>query len=136
MTSCSILLGLLALHAAPPVAPARSARPAESVVKVIASVRVPNPIRPWLRPKSQEVVGSGVVIDGNRILTNAHVVEYATEVSVQTRPGADKIEATVVAVGPDVDLAVLTVSDKAFFKKRQPLPMAKKTPAVCDTVEG
>src|SRR5262249_2456075 len=135
MTSCPILLGLLALHAAPPAAPARPVRPADTVVKVIATVRVPNPIRPWLRPKSQEVVGSGVVIEGNRILTNAHVVEYATEVSVQVRPGADKIEATVVAVGPDVDLAVLSVSDKGFFRKRPALPMAKKMPAVRDTVE-
>src|SRR5262249_56193995 len=111
MTSCSILLGLLALHAAPPVAPARSARPAETVVKVIATVRVPNPIRPWLRPKSQEVVGSGVVIEGNRILTNAHVVEYATEVSVQGRPGAAKIAATVVAVGPAVAPPLPSLSD-------------------------
>src|SRR5262249_58612331 len=103
MTSCSILLGLLALHAAPPVAPARSARPAESVVKVIASVRVPNPIRPWLRPKSQEVVGSGVVIDGNRILTNAHVVAYATEVSGQSRPRAAAIQATSLAHRPVLD---------------------------------
>ena len=128
MNSCPLLLGLLALHAAPPPAPAPPARPADSVVKVISTVRIPNPIRPWVRPKSQEFVGSGVVIDGDRILTNAHVVEYATEVFVQVRSGEDRIEAKVVSVGPDVDLAVLTVKDKAFFEKRPPLPPKSPRP--------
>src|SRR5262249_14979148 len=129
MNSCTLLLGLLALHAAPPTAPAPPARPAHSVVELISSVRIPNRSRSELRQQAQAVVATGVVIDGNRILTNAHVVEYATEVFVQVRPGDDRIEAKVVSVGPDVDLAVLPVSEKGFFGKRPALPRAKKLPA-------
>jgi S1-C subfamily serine protease len=121
--------------AAPPV-PARTAsQPAEGVVRVTAMLRFPNPIRPWTQSNSTEVGGTGVVISGNKILTNAHIVQYATEVHVQTGPGADKFEARVESIGPEVDLAVLTVADKAFFKTRFPLARAKAPPSTRDTVE-
>jgi S1-C subfamily serine protease len=132
-----LLLTCFALLAGPPSRPEADLpiKVSDSVVKVTASVRFPNPIRPWTQSKAVEVSGSGVVIAGNKILTNAHVVEYATEVHVQTGPGADKIECKVESIGPDIDLAVLTVSDKTFFQKRKPLPRAKKMPAARDGVE-
>ncbi len=73
-------------------------------------------------------------MDGQKILTNAHLVRYATEVSVQPRPGADRIEAKVAGVGADVDLAVLTVSDDGFFKKRPALTLSQALPKVQDAV--
>jgi hypothetical protein len=79
--------------------------------------------------------GTGVVLDGGRILTNAHLVLYATEVQVQTRPGADKVEARVQFVAPDVDLALLTVSDPKFFARRRPIARSPRLPRVRDTVE-
>src|ERR1700694_1191604 len=79
-----------------------SAGPEDSVVRVTASVRYPNPLRPWTKSNAVEVQGTGVVIEGKKILTNAHLVLYATEVYVQARNG-DKIEAKVEAVGPDMD---------------------------------
>jgi len=134
-----LLLCLFTSLVAPPVAPEKApvvaARPADSVVKVTASVRFPNPTQPWRNSKKVEVSGSGVVIAGNKILTNAHVLEYATEVYVQTGPGADKFEAKVESIGPDVDLAVLTVSDKKFFDKRRPLARSKAVPNPRDGVE-
>src|SRR5262245_49115851 len=81
-------------------------RPADSVVKVLVTVRRPNPVRPWAPSKSGEATGSGVVIAGQRILTNAHVVRYATEVRVQGRPGEEKFDARVVAIAHDMDLAI------------------------------
>ncbi len=113
---------------------AGAAKPEDSVVKVIALLRFPNPLKPWAKGDPVEVAGSGVVIDGKRILTNAHLVRYATQVSVQARPGADKIDATVAGVGTDVDLAVLTLSDDDFFKKRPALPRSKTMPKVQDAV--
>jgi S1-C subfamily serine protease len=104
--------------------------PADSVVKVISSVRYPNPVRPWARSTAVEVSGSGVVIDGKRILTSAHLVTYATEVSVQSRPGGDKLDAKVEAVAPDLDLAVLSVNEAAFFQKHPALTRAEKLPPV------
>ena len=59
---------------------ASGARPAagtaDSVVKVFNQMRLPNPVRPWVEQNPIEVMGSGVVIARNRILTNAHLVVY------------------------------------------------------------
>src|SRR6516165_7039535 len=89
--------------------PAGAAEPADSVVKVTALLSYPNPLQPWTKGKTVEVTGTGVVIEGRKILTNAHLMTYATEVFVQPRPGGDKFEAKVAGVGTDIDLAVLTV---------------------------
>lgn len=114
--------------------PAVQAKPDESIVKVLATVRYPNPLQPWTKGTPTEVVGSGVVIEGNRILTTAHLVLYATELYVQSRPGQDKSEAKVEAIGYDLDLAVLSVGDKKFFEKRPALPRAKNVPRIQDAV--
>ena len=45
-----------------------------SVVKVFATLRYPDPFKPWSKQAPSEVTASGVVIEGKRILTNAHVV--------------------------------------------------------------
>ena len=111
---CCFTLGVLV--------PAARAGPEESVVKVFASIRFPNPTQPWMKGDVGQNIGTGVVIEGNRILTNAHLVEYGTEVSVQARPGGDKVEAKIEALNYDVDLAVLTVKDEKFFQKKAPLP--------------
>jgi S1-C subfamily serine protease len=114
--------------------PAGAAGPADSVVKVTASVSYPNPVQPWAKGKATEVTGTGVVIDGKKVLTSAHLVMYATEVHVQSRPGGDKIEAKVAGLGTDVDLAVLSVKDDKFFEKKPPLARAKNLPKAQDAV--
>jgi len=58
------------------------------VVKIFATVRYPNPYQPWTKDSPEDQTGSGVVIEGRRILTNAHVVDYASQVQIQAiRPG-------------------------------------------------
>jgi S1-C subfamily serine protease len=114
--------------------PAGAAQPDDSVVKVIASLSYPNPLEPWTRGKAVEVTGTGVVIEGRKILTSAHLVMYATEVHVQPRPGGDKFEAKVVGVGTDIDLAVLGVKEEKFFGKHPDLPRSQKLPRVGETV--
>jgi S1-C subfamily serine protease len=128
--SLAFLSGCIFLAAALPVL----AGPEESVVKVIAAPNLPDPMRPWAKPASGEGNGTGVVIEGNRILTNAHVVIYSREVSVQARPGDEKFEAKVEAVDRDIDLAVLSVKDAKFFTKKPPVPRAAKLPRVQDPV--
>jgi S1-C subfamily serine protease len=111
-----------------------AAAPEDSVVKVTATVAYPNPIRPWSKGTAGDVAGSGVVIEGNKILTCAHLVMYTREVSVQPRAGGDKVEAKVQWLDPDVDLAVLTVKDDDLFKKSPPLARAKELPKAQDNV--
>jgi S1-C subfamily serine protease len=111
-----------------------AAGPEESVVRVFASLRLPNPMRPWAKQNPVEVMGTGAVIDGKRILTNAHIVLYASEVFVQGQKGGDRFVAKVAALGGGIDLAILTLEDETFFDKRLPLPRAAKRPAVGEEV--
>src|SRR6185312_9205327 len=71
-----------------------------SVVKLLVTKREPDYFRPWTKSAPEKSSGSGVVIDGKRILTNAHVVMYASQVFVQMRRGGDQLNAKVVAIGP------------------------------------
>jgi S1-C subfamily serine protease len=102
----------------------------DSVVRVFASLRLPNPVRPWAKQSPVDVMGTGIVIEGKRILTNAHIVLYAGEVFVQAREGGDRINARVVSIGPEIDLATLKLEDETFFEKRPPIPRASNRPVV------
>jgi S1-C subfamily serine protease len=119
-----------------PAEPARvmSANVENAVVKVFSTVRSPDPTRPWTKQVPNEVTGSGVVIEGKRILTNAHVVLYASQVQVQANQAGDKISATVVAVAPGIDLAVLRLDDESFFDTHAPVPRASTLPGIKDAV--
>jgi S1-C subfamily serine protease len=105
-----------------------------SVVKVFSTVRHPDPFKPWTKQAPSEISGSGVVIEGKRILTNAHVVLYASQVQVQASAAGDKVSATVVAVAPGIDLAVLQLDDAAFFDTHPPMARANKLPHIKDAV--
>lgn len=123
---------LVALLLAPASAHGQDAiRP--SVVKIHSTVRRPTMTRPWAKSNPQEVSGSGLVIDGNRIITNAHVVVHASQVFVQGYQSADRVPARVVGMGVPVDLAVLEVDDASFFDGRPPLALDDALPAVQDT---
>jgi hypothetical protein len=56
---------------------------ANAVVKVFSTMRYPDPSRPWTKQARSEITASGVVIEGKRILTNAHAVRLASQVQVQ-----------------------------------------------------
>lgn len=105
-----------------------------SVVKVFSVQRPPDVYRPWTKQGPKSVTASGVVIEGHRILTNAHVVAYASEVQVQPSQSGDKISATVEAVAPGMDLAVLKLEDDSFFDAHPPLPRSQALPDIRDTV--
>src|SRR5262249_50919359 len=78
--------------------------------------------------------GTGVIIEGKRILTNAHVVLYASQLFVESHQSSDKLVATVEAVSPGMDLAVLKLEDESFFEKRPPLLRSPALPEVKDSV--
>jgi S1-C subfamily serine protease len=103
---------------------------AESVVKVHVTKREPDLLRPWTKGTSQETSGSGVVIEGKRILTNAHVVLYAAQIFVQGNQTTDRIPATVAAISPEMDLAVLKVEKASFFEGRSPVPLEPGIPPI------
>ena len=105
-----------------------------SVVKVFSTMRYPDPFKPWTKQAPVEATGSGVVIEGNRILTNAHVVLYASQVQVQASAAGDKVSATVVAVAPGIDLALLQLDDAGFFASHPAMARASRLPRIKDAV--
>jgi S1-C subfamily serine protease len=105
-----------------------------SVVKVFATSRMPDPFKPWAKQGPRDGTGSGVVIEGNRILTNAHVVNYANHVEIQGSGSGDKLLATVVAISPGIDLAVLKLDDESFFKTHPPMARASNLPEIKEAV--
>jgi S1-C subfamily serine protease len=127
-------LAIWALAGAVPAA--RAGGTEDSIVRVTSVLRLPNPLRPWTKQNPVEVGGSGVVIDGKRILTVAHLVTYAEEIYVQPGQGGDRVEAKVAARAPGIDLAVLTVdpAEAGFFDKRPSLPRAAALPEVSSRV--
>jgi S1-C subfamily serine protease len=104
------------------------------VVKIHATQHGPDLLRPWTKNSPQQVKGSGVVIDGKRILTNAHVVKYASQIYVQPNQSASLIPARVEALTPGMDLAVLKLDDETFFDNRGVLPFAQELPRVKDNI--
>ena len=66
---------------------------------------------PWPKgPPTQDdgvATGSGFVIEGNRVVTNQHVVARADDVTVKIR--GERVRARVLRADPSTDLAVLAV---------------------------
>jgi S1-C subfamily serine protease len=102
----------------------------QSVVKISSSKQLPDFLHPWTRHDPKDVSGTGVVIDGRRILTNAHVVEYASTIFVQPHLSAERLAATVEAIAPGIDLAVLKLDDPTFFDAHPPMPRSAELPEV------
>ena len=105
-----------------------------SAVKIHVTQRPPDFTRPWTKSTALKTSGSGAIIEGKRILTNWHVVEYASQIFVQFDQTSDKTPARVVATAPGMDLAVLELEDAAALDGRPFLPIADSLPDVRSTV--
>ncbi len=92
----------------------------KAIIKIYTSAKEPSYKKPWIS-RTTRSSGSGAVIDGNLILTNAHVVANSTFLEVQRFDIAKRYIAKVVAVSHELDLALITTEDKSFFKGITPL---------------
>jgi len=91
-----------------------------SIVKIYTVSKATNYLEPW-NSSVQRSSGSGSIISGNRILTNAHVIANETFIEVKKYGDTKRYQAKVIYVSHDTDLALLEVSDKHFFKDTTPL---------------
>lgn len=91
-------------------APLNLKRIFKGTLKVLVSFTKPHAGLPWSMRNSYSSSGSGFVIKHKGrflIVTNAHVVENATQVQVRFHGAAVKTPATILAVAHDADLALL-----------------------------
>ena len=106
----------------------------QSVVKIYVTIQREDYAQPWQAAPPQGASGSGFIVPGRRILSNAHVVSDARFIEVQREGDPRKYEAKVLFAGHDCDLALLTVKDPAFFAGTRPLPFGRRLPSLNDAV--
>ncbi|RZB89952.1 Protease Do-like 10, mitochondrial isoform B [Glycine soja] len=94
-----------------------------SVVKIFTVSCSPNYLLPWQNKSQRETMGSGFVILGRKILTNAHVVADHSFVLVRKHGCPTKYRAEVKAVGHECDLAILVIENKEFWDGMNPLEL-------------
>ncbi|MFH0953814.1 MAG: serine protease [Verrucomicrobiota bacterium] len=108
---------------APPAAPAADRDVKEAIVKIYTYHDVPDYQNPWSRRGTFSSTGSGCVIKGKRILTNAHVVSDETFIQVRRYGDPKRYPARVLSVSHAADVALLTVDDPDFFGSVAPLEL-------------
>ena len=95
----------------------------KSVARINTTAQEANYRIPWLPGNSGGGSGTGWVVEGERLVTNAHVVSNARFITIEKENDPKKYIATVEHIAHDCDLALLKVADPDFFKYTKPLPI-------------
>ena len=93
----------------------------KSVARINVTAQEANYRIPWLPGNSGGGSGTGWVVEGDRLVTNAHVVSNARFITLEKENDPKKYIATVEHIAHDCDLALLKVEDPEFFKYTKPL---------------
>jgi S1-C subfamily serine protease len=93
----------------------------KSLVRIQTVSQDPDYTAPWNPGTVGQGIGAGFVIDGNRIMTNAHVVSNSRMIWITREGDPTRYPAKVLHVAHDSDLAVLRPVNPDFFKGMQPL---------------
>jgi S1-C subfamily serine protease len=131
------LLLLAAAAFAGPKAPATRAAAPVAVEKSI--VRLSNTAQradwrvPWNPGRTSSGTGSGFVIEGGRIVTNAHVVSDSRNLVIHLHGDANPHPARIVALGHDCDLAIVEPVEPGLLDGLTPLRIGDM-PAMGDEV--
>lgn len=107
--------------------------PERSVVQLLVSSQVPVFDTPWRFSPVRRSSGTGFVIEGGRILTNAHVVAWAKQILVRRYQDPRLLPARVVYAGHDCDLAIVELLDPAGLEGMRALELGE-LPVVQSTV--
>lgn len=106
----------------------------DAVLKLIVTHVEPNYSLPWQQRRQTSSTSTAFLISERRILTNAHCVENATVVRIKKRGDDRKFIASVVMIGRECDLALLSVADESFFIGLEPIALGRSLPRLQDTV--
>jgi len=89
----------------------------QSVVKIVNQYNRFSWYEPWASGATGKGTGSGFVISGKRIMTNAHVVSDSALILVYFHNDPQPYPAHVAAIGHDCDLAILELEDPARIEE-------------------
>ena len=106
--------------------------PEKAVVQIFTFSQGADWDEPWKFEQLRRSSGTGFIIKGRRIMTNAHVVSWARQLMVKRYQDPRPYAARVVFVGHDCDLALLEVEDSLFYEGVEaldfgPLPKVRST---------
>ncbi|CAL1138495.1 unnamed protein product [Cladocopium goreaui] len=105
-----------------------------SVCKLFVRKAPCNFADPWRKHSQQSSTGTGFLLEGRWVVTNAHVVHRAVSVLVRPTTGNPvKYNARVVALGLPCDLAVLEVEEN-FWRGKESLKLSRELPKLDDNV--
>ena len=89
---------------------------------------------PWSSGRPGTGTGSGFVVEGGRILTNAHVVADSKNLVIHLHGDANPHPARIVAIGHDCDLALVEPVEPGLLNGLKPLILGEQ-PAIGDEVK-
>lgn len=105
-----------------------------SVCKLFVKKAPANFRDPWRKHSQQSSTGTGFLVRGKWVVTNAHVVHRAVSVMVRATSGPPiKYIARVVAIGLPCDLAVLSLEEE-FWRGKESLELSDALPGLDDNV--
>ncbi|PWQ92491.1 hypothetical protein DKW60_21085 [Leucothrix pacifica] len=78
----------------------------ESIIKLFVVSHIVDTLKPWNSYITRST-GSGFIIEGEQIMTNAHVVSNATFIEVRKHGETTRYEAEVAHISHDSDLAIV-----------------------------
>lgn len=88
----------------------------ESVIKINNSSQVADYRTPWNPGNFSGGSGTGFLVGENRFVTNAHVVSNSRRLLVTKHGSPRELEARIVAIAHDCDLALLEIVDEKDYK--------------------
>ncbi len=108
-----VLLGITICQASS--AATNAATVSDAIVKIYTVSSRPDYHNPWNAGNPGSATGSGCIIKGRKVLTNAHVVSDGTFIQVRRYGQSQRYNARVQSISHEADLALLSVDDPDFF---------------------
>ena len=95
----------------------------KALVKVYTSHQLFDYLSPWQYGQSANSTATGFIIDGERIITNAHAVLNSKFLQIRKEGDSKKYKAVVKFTSEEYDLALVEIEDKSFFNGTVPLKL-------------
>ncbi len=96
-----------------------------SLVKIYSSHQQFDFQSPWQTGTDYNSTATGFIVEGNKIITNAHAVLNNKYLQVRKEGNSKKYKAVVKFVSEEYDLALLEIESNEFFKDTIPLKLGK-----------